>query len=234
MASRQLARLARHADDYAAVYGKVLALVDEPAILHWLGPMFDPQLAGYWGSDDLEAATETFLRVVTEHRDRIDGVKVSLLDRDHEVRLRAALPAGVRLYTGDDFHYPELIAGDGVHYSDALLGIFDAIAPAAAAALVALDAGDLAGYEASLAPTVPLARHVFAAPTQFYKTGLAFLGWVTGQQDAFTMIGGQATARSLTHLAGVFRLADAAGLLPDPPLAAARMRSFLAVHGIDG
>lgn len=234
MASRQLARLARHADDYAAVYGKVLALVDEPAILHWLGPMFDPQLAGYWGSDDLEAATETFLHLVTEHRDRIDGVKVSLLDRDHEVRLRAALPASVRLYTGDDFHYPELIAGDGVHHSDALLGIFDAIAPAAAAALVALDAGDLARYEASLAPTVPLARHVFAAPTQFYKTGLAFLGWVTGQQDAFTMIGGQATARSLTHLATVFRLADAAGLLPDPALAATRMRSFLAVHGIDG
>jgi uncharacterized protein DUF993 len=234
MGSRQLARLARHQDDYATVYGKVLSLVDQPAILHWLGPMFDPQLAGYWGSDDLDAATATLLDIVVENRGRIDGIKVSLLDRDREVRLRAALPPGVRLYTGDDFNYPELILGDGERHSDALLGIFDAIAPAAAAALVALDDGDVDRYSQILAPTVPLARHLFAAPTRFYKTGLTFLGWVAGQQDAFTMIGGQAAARSLPHLATAFRLADSVGLLPDAELAARRMRTLLALHGLDG
>jgi hypothetical protein len=232
MASRQLARIAEGPDDYATVYGKILDLVDEPAILHWLGPMFDPQLAGYWGDNDVEVATESFLGIVTDHRARIDGVKVSLLDAGHEVRLRAALPDGVRLYTGDDFNYPELIYGDGERHSDALLGILDAIAAPASAALAALDAGDDDRYWALLEPTVPLARHLFAVPTWFYKTGLTFLAWVAGHQPAFTMIGGQETGRSIVHLATALRLADTAGLLPDPDLAAARMRTLLALHGV--
>jgi len=230
MASRQLAGLARDGDDYATVYGRLLEQVREPVILHWLGPMFDPALAGYWGSGDVATATRNFLAIVTEHAAKIDGVKVSLLDADHEVALRAALPAGVRLYTGDDFNYPDLIASG----SDALLGIFDPIAPAAAVALGALDDGDDAGYRAAFDPTVPLSRHIFGSPTFYYKTGVVFLAWLAGHQDAFAMVGGLASARSLPHLATALRLADAAGLLPDPDLAAARMRALLAIHGIEG
>ncbi|MGW1989162.1 dihydrodipicolinate synthase family protein [Embleya sp. NPDC001921] len=232
MASRQLAAAARGAQDYRRVYDTLLRQVRRPVVLHWLGEVFDPALAGYWGSGDVHAATEVFLELVREHADRVDGVKVSLLDRDHEIRLRAELPSGVRLYTGDDFHYPELIRGDDRHFSHALLGIFDAIAPVAAGALRALDAGDTAGYDALLAPTVPLSRHLFAAPTYHYKTGIVFLAWLTGHQSAFTMVAGAQSARSLTHLAEAYRLADAAGLLPDADAAAARMRALLAVAGV--
>jgi hypothetical protein len=230
MCSRQLARIARGAEDYARVYGRLLEQVRRPVILHWLGAMFDPALAGYWGSTDLAAATRSFLEIVAAHSSIVDGVKVSLLDAGHEVALRSALPAGVRLYTGDDFNYPSLI-GSG---SDALLGIFDAIAPAAAAALHALDAGDRQRYDEILAPTVPLSRHVFGAPTYHYKTGIVFLAWLNGHQDAFTMIDGRQSARSVVHLAETFRLADAAGLLRDGDLAVRRMRALLAVHGIEG
>ncbi|HEX6468754.1 MAG TPA: dihydrodipicolinate synthase family protein [Streptosporangiaceae bacterium] len=228
MASRQLAAAARGPDDYHAVYGELLRQADQPVILHWLGEMFDPHLAGYWGSSDVAAATESLLALIRDHAAKVDGVKVSLLDADHEVRLRAALPPGVRLYTGDDFNYPSLIASG----SHALLGIFDAIAPAAAAALAALDAGDTAAYDTIFGPTVPLARKIFEAPTYHYKTGLTFLAWLAGHQDAFVMVNGAQAARSLPHLAEVFRLADAAGLLPDPELAAGRMRSLLAVYGV--
>jgi hypothetical protein len=230
MASRELVRAARGADDYLTVYGTVLAQTDRPVILHWLGEMFDPRLSGYWGSRDIWQASETLLQLIRENIGRVDGVKVSLLDPAHEVALRAALPAGVRLYTGDDFNYPSLIATG----SDALLGIFDVIAPAAAAALHALDAGDKLRYEEVLGPTVPLARKIFEAPTYDYKTGLAFLSWLTGHQDAFVMVRGAQSARSLPHLAEVFRLADYAGLLPDPELAVRRMTALLAQYGITG
>nr|WP_221473782.1 dihydrodipicolinate synthase family protein [Planomonospora venezuelensis] len=228
MASRQLARIARGPEDYHAVYGKLLSQADRPVVLHWLGEMFDPQLAGYWGSRDVAEATASFLELIREHAPAVDGVKVSLLDAEHETGLRAALPEGVKLYTGDDFNYPSLIASG----SHALLGIFDAIAPAAAAALAALDAGDLARYEEIMAPTVPLSRKIFEAPTYNYKTGIVFLAWLNGHQDAFAMVNGAQAARSVTHLAEVFRLADAAGLLADPELAAHRMRSLLAVNGL--
>jgi hypothetical protein len=231
MASRQLARLATGADDYLKVYDAVLSQLGEPAILHWLGAAFDPQLAGYWGTDDTSVATATFLDLVRAHADKVDGVKVSLLSADHEVGLRAQLPSGVRLYTGDDFHYPQLIRGDGTHHSDALLGAFAAVAPAASAALTALDEGDLARYDDEMAPTLPLSRHVFEAPTRFYKTGIAFLSWLTGRQSGFTMVGGLQSARSIVHLAGVFALANDARLLPDPDAAAHRMRALLTVAG---
>jgi uncharacterized protein DUF993 len=232
MASRQLARLARGPEDYLAVCGGLLRQVRTPVILHWLGEMFDPCLAGYWGSADREAATATVLELIREHAASVDGIKVSLLDTEHEIRLRRALPAGVRLYTGDDFHYAELIEGDAAGYSDALLGAFSAIAPAASAALAALDRGDSEGYAAVLGPTVALSRHVFSAPTQFYKTGIAFLSWLSGHQPGFTMVGGLQSARSLVHLAETFRLADEIGLFPDPPLAAARLRALLTVGGV--
>ncbi|WP_408638151.1 dihydrodipicolinate synthase family protein [Nonomuraea corallina] len=238
MASRQLARVAGGPEDYHRVYGKLFGLADRPVILHWLGEMFDPHLAGYWGAADVATATESFLELVHAHAPLVDGVKVSLLDEEHEVRLRAALPAGVRLYTGDDFNYPSLIR-TGSH---ALLGIFDAIAPAAAAALRALDAAEaaagererdrlLASYEEILAPTVPLSRKIFEAPTFHYKTGIVFLAWLNGHQDAFAMVNGAQSARSLTHLAEVFRLADQAGLLTDQELAVRRMRALLEVNG---
>ncbi|MBX6766764.1 MAG: dihydrodipicolinate synthase family protein [Actinomadura rubrobrunea] len=230
MASRQLARIARgRPEDYRAVYGRLLQQVDRPVILHWLGEMFDPDLAGYWGADDLDKATGHFLDLVREHASRIDGVKVSLLDADREVEIRAGLPEGVRLYTGDDFNYPELIASG----SDALLGIFDAIAPAAAAALHALDAGDTAAYDEIFGPTVPLSRKIFETPTYHYKTGIVFLAWLAGHQEAFAMVNGAQSARSIVHLAEVFRLADAAGLLADPDLAVRRMRALLTVYGVD-
>ena len=228
MASRQLAAVARGPEDYHRVYGRLLAQTARPVILHWLGEMFDPALAGYWGAADLERATESFLALVRDHAPRIDGVKVSLLDADHEVRLRAALPEGVRLYTGDDFNYDRLIASG----SDALLGIFDAIAPAASAALATLDAGDETAYDKAFAPTVPLSRHIFQTPTYHYKTGITFLAWLAGLQDAFVMVNGAHSARSVPYLAEIFRLADQAGLLPDPDLAASRMRTLLATAGV--
>ncbi|MFA9444623.1 dihydrodipicolinate synthase family protein [Egicoccus sp. AB-alg6-2] len=234
MASRQLVRAARGPEDYLDLYGRLLDDLPDGAILHWLGPMFDPALDGYWGTDDVAAATGHVLDLIERHASRVQGIKVSLLDRAHEVDLRRRLPAGVRMFTGDDFNYPELIEGDGQGYSDALLGILDPIAPVAASALQALDAGDLDRYRELLAPTVPLARHVFGAPTRYYKVGIVFLAWLAGHQPAFTMVGGLTAARSLTHLAETFRLADRAGLLPDPDLAAGRMRALLAVHGIDG
>ncbi|MET8338063.1 dihydrodipicolinate synthase family protein [Streptosporangium canum] len=228
MASRRLAGIARGPEDYHMVYGKLLSQVDRPVILHWLGEMFDPHLAGYWGSADVAEATASFLALIGEHAPMVDGVKVSLLDAEHEIGLRAALPEGVRLYTGDDFNYPSLIKSG----SHALLGIFDAIAPAAAAALHALDAGDLEGYDEIMEPTAVLSRKIFETPTYHYKTGIVFLAWLNGHQDAFCMVNGAQAARSLPHLSEVFRLADRAGLLADPELAVSRMRSLLAVHGL--
>jgi uncharacterized protein DUF993 len=231
MASRQLARVATGPDDYLAVYGDLLRQVREPVILHWLGEAFDPQLRGYWGSTDVTAATETFLTLVRGHADRVDGVKVSLLSADHETALRAALPEGVLLYTGDDFHYPELIRGDGERHSDALLGAFAAVAPAASAALTALDEGDLATYDAEMAPTLPLSRHIFEAPTYHYKTGIAFLSWLRGLQPGFTMVGGLQSARGVVHLGRLFALANDAQLFPDPELAAHRLGLWLEAAG---
>src|SRR5690606_38153645 len=200
MASRQLAAVAAGPDDYLRVYSELLRQVREPVILHWLGEAFDPQLAGYWGSSDVDAATTTFVQLVEAHADKGDGVKGSLLSAEHEVGLRARLPEGVRLYTGDDFHYPELIRGDGTHHSDALLGAFAAIAPAASAALAALDEGDLERYDAEFAPTLPLSRKVFEAPTFYYKTGIAFLSWLCGHQPGFPMVGGLQSARQVVHV----------------------------------
>ncbi len=232
MASRALAVTARTAEDYLQVYEEVLDVASEPVILHWLGDMFDPALTGYWGSTEVGRATETFLRLVEANAARIDGVKVSLLDADHERGLRAALPAEVRLYTGDDFNFPELICDDAEgRHSDALLGIFAAIAPAASSALQALDRGDEETARAVLDSTRELGRHVFEAPTRFYKTGIAFLAWLNGRQPGFQMIDGLATGRSVLHLSRVVELADAAGLLADPDLAAHRMRQWLAVNG---
>ena len=233
MASRALAACARSAEDYAEVYGRILSQASQPVIIHWLGEMFDPALRGYWGHRDVSAATEVCLDILAEHASQIDGIKVSLLDAQLEIDLRRRLPPGVRMYTGDDFNFAELIAGDGHGHSEALLGIFDAIAPAAAAALAELAAGNLARYHAILAPTVPLARHIFEAPTRFYKTGIVFMAYLNGHQDHFTLVGGQQGARSLLHLCELFRLADRAGLLGDPDLAVHRMRRVLAVHGID-
>jgi len=232
MASRHLAAAAQTAEDYRTVYDTVLTQVSRPVVLHWLGEVFDPQLAGYWGSSDVATATDTFVQLVHDHAAKVDGVKVSLLSAAHEIELRRRLPAGVRLYTGDDFNYPELIEGDGEHHSDALLGAFAAIAPAASAALSALDRGDVAGYRAEMAPTLELSRHIFAAPTFYYKTGIAFLAWLSGHQDGFAMVGGLQAARSPVHLARVFELANAARLLPDPELARHRVGLVLATAGI--
>jgi hypothetical protein len=234
MASRALAACARSPDDYQKVYSRILTRVKRPVIIHWLGEMFDPQLAGYWGEKDHGRAMNVALAVTGANPAKIDGIKISLLDRQKEIDMRRRLPAGVRMYTGDDFNYPELIEGDREGHSDALLGIFDAIAPAASAALARLASGDAPGFREILAPTVPLARHIFKAPTRFYKTGLAFLAWLNGHQGHFVMVGGQQSARSIVDLAETFRLADAAGLLRDPELAASRMRQFLAVNGIGG
>ena len=232
MASRALARVARTGDDYRAVYGRVLSQVREPVIIHWLGDMFDPALAGYWGDKDADAAMDVAVEIINAHAGKIDGVKISLLDKDKEIAMRRRLSKGVRMYTGDDFNYAELIAGDDHGHSDALLGIFDAIAPAAAAALVSLSKGDNGAFHDILGPTVPLSRHIFKAPTRFYKTGIVFMAYLNGHQNHFTMIGGQESARSTLHLADIFRLADAAGLLRDPELATDRMRAILAVRGV--
>jgi hypothetical protein len=233
MASRALAAAARSPDDYAKVYGRVLSQVRQPVIIHWLGDMFDPALAGYWGHADLEPAMDVCLAMLADNAEKIDGVKISLLSGEHEVAMRRRLPKGMRMYTGDDFHFAELIAGDEHGHSDALLGIFDAIAPAASAALTALARGERTAYAKILAPTVHLSRHIFAAPTRFYKTGVVFMAWLNGHQDHFVMVGGQHSARNVLHLSELFRLADQAGLLRDPDLAARRMRTLLATNGLE-
>ncbi|WP_431989394.1 dihydrodipicolinate synthase family protein [Streptomyces albogriseolus] len=231
MASRALAATARGPEDYLEVYGHLLRQSAEPVILHWLGPMFDPALEGYWGSADLDTATDTFLDVIAAHPDKVDGIKVSLLDARREIDLRRRLPKGVRCYTGDDFHYPELIAGDEQGFSHALLGIFDPLGPLAAQAVRVLDTGDTDGFRALLDPTVELSRHLFQAPTRFYKTGVVFLAWLAGHQTHFTMVGGLQSARSLPHLARAYELADRLGLFPDPELAEDRMRTLLHLYG---
>ena len=232
MASRALATVARHADDYAEVYSSVLAQVREPVILHWLGPMFDPALEGYWGSAAIPTATEACLKIIHAHKEKVDGIKISLLDADLEVSMRRELPDGVRMYTGDDFNYDRLIAGDERGHSDALLGIFDAIAPAASLALAALDSGDLPRYQQLLSDTVPLSRHIFASPTQHYKAGVVFLAFLNGFQSHFRMVRGLESARSTAHLCELFVLADQAGVVRDPELAMRRMRSFLLLAGV--
>jgi hypothetical protein len=238
MASRALARVAQSPADYERVYDRILSQAKQPVVLHWLGDMFDPALKGYWGSDDADKAMDTALAVIAAHPSKVDGIKISLLDKDKEIAMRRRLPPGVRMYTGDDFNYAELIAGDGVgteithRQSDALLGIFDAIAPAASAALGELAQGNVEKFHEILGPTVPLSRHIFAAPTRFYKTGVVFMAWLNGHQTHFTLVGGQQSTRSLPHLAELFRLADAANLLEQPDLAVQRMRTLAAVHGV--
>jgi hypothetical protein len=233
MASRALAKIGRNADDYAKVYHCVLSQVAEPVIIHWLGDMFDPALANYWGTSSLDAAMDVAVGIVNANAAKVHGVKVSLLDKQREIDMRRRLDPRVKMYTGDDFNYAELIAGDEQGFSHALLGIFDAIAPAASYALSRLAAGDEAGFHDVLGPTVPLSRHIFKSPTRFYKTGVVFMAYLNGYQDHFTMIGGQESARSTLHLAELFRLADKAGLLADPDLAARRMRAVLALRGIE-
>ena len=239
MASRALARVAKSPADYERVYDRILSQAKQPVLLHWLGDVFDPALAGYWGNPDTDKAMDTALGIIQAHAHKVDGIKISLLDKDKEIQMRRRLPASVRMYTGDDFNYAELIAGDGqgehvVHgQSDALLGIFDAIAPAASAALAELAQGNLEKFHAILGPTVPLSRHIFQAPTRFYKTGVVFMAWLNGHQKHFTMVGGQQSTRSVIHLAGLFKLADAANLLEQPDLALHRMKTMLAMHGIE-
>ncbi|MEV3971175.1 dihydrodipicolinate synthase family protein [Streptomyces sp. NPDC050698] len=233
MASRALAAAASGPEDYLEVYGHLLRQAAEPVVLHWLGPMFDPALEGYWGSSDLDTATDTFLEVIAAHPDKVDGIKVSLLDARREIDIRRRLPQGVRCYTGDDFNYPELIAGDEQGFSHALLGIFDPLGPLAAQAVRVLDTGDVRGFRALLDPTVGLSRHLFQTPTRFYKTGVVFLAWLAGHQAHFTMVGGLQSARSLPHFATAYELADGLGLFPDPKLAEERMKTLLSVYGVN-
>ncbi|MBL0375165.1 dihydrodipicolinate synthase family protein [Rhizobium sp. KVB221] len=232
MASRALARVAKGPEDYLAVYRDALAECDKPVVLHWLGDMFDPALAGYWGSDRFEEQLETCLSVIRDNVAKVDGIKISLLDKDKEILLRRRLPDGVKMYTGDDFNYPELIEGDSEGYSHALLGIFDPLAPAAAYAMAQLAAGDKAGFRRTLDPTVPLARLIFRAPTQYYKTGVVFLAWLNGFQNHFIMLNGAQAMRPLPYFTEVFRLADQCGLLRDGDLAIRRMRQLLALYGV--
>jgi hypothetical protein len=239
MASRALARVAKSPADYERVYDRILSQAKQPVILHWLGDMFDPALKGYWGSQNTQEAMDTALGIIQAHASKVDGIKISLLNKDKEIEMRRRLPAHVRMYTGDDFNYAELIAGDGFGenivqgQSDALLGIFDAIAPAASAALGELAQGHLEKFHAILGPTVPLSRHIFKAPTRFYKTGVVFMAWLNGHQKHFTMVGGQQSTRSVVHLAELFKLADAANLLEYPDLAQHRMKIMLSMHGIE-
>ena len=232
MASRALAASAKSPDDYAKVYDRILGQVKPPVIIHWLGEMFDPALEGYWGKKDHYEAMDVCLSVLQKNKAKVDGIKISLLDKDKEIAMRRKLPKGVRMYTGDDFNFAELIEGDAQGYSDALLGIFDSIAPAASQALSFLSSNELKKYNEILEPTVPLSRHIFQAPTRFYKTGVVFVAWLNGHQSHFTMVGGQQSARNIQHLAELFRLADAAGLLQDPALACRRMQQLLSVQGI--
>jgi hypothetical protein len=232
MASRALAAGAKSPDDYAKVYDRILGQVKQPVIIHWLGEMFDPALEGYWGKKDHYQAMDVCLEMLKRNASKVDGIKISLLDKDKEIAMRRKLPKGVRMYTGDDFNFAELIEGDAQGYSDALLGIFDSIAPAASQALSHLSANELKQYNEILAPTVPLSRHIFKAPTRFYKTGVVFMAWLNGHQDHFVMVGGQQSARNLLHFAELFRLADGAGLLADPARACARMKQLLATHGV--
>jgi hypothetical protein len=232
MASRALAAIAKGPEDYAHVYGRILSNVTKPVIIHWLGEMFDPALQGYWGSDSIDEAMDVCLKIIQEHSAKIDGIKISLLDADREIQLRKRLPKGVKMYTGDDFNYPELILGDETHYSHALLGIFDAIAPLASAALKSLDEGDVNGFNKILDPTVALSRHIFQAPTRFYKTGVVFLAYLNGHQNHFKMVGGLESMRSTVHLAELFRLADHAGVFRDPDQAIARMKKVLEIAGV--
>lgn len=232
MASRAMARVATGPDDYIALYSELLNACDHPAILHWLGEMFDPALAGYWGSNDFDSALETVVAIIEANADKVDGIKISLLDKDKEIILRRRLPANVRMYTGDDFNYPELIQGDEQGFSHALLGIFDPLAPAAAHAVGQLGQGDAEGFRATLDPTVPLARLMFRAPTQYYKTGVVFMAWLNGFQDHFVMLNGAQAMRPLPYFTEVFRLADGCGLLRDPELAVSRMKRLLAMHGV--
>ena len=233
MASRALAKIGRKPDDYAKVYDRVLSQVREPVIIHWLGDMFDPALANYWGTRNLDEAMDVAVGVINANAVKVDGVKVSLLDKQREIDMRRRLDKNVKMYTGDDFNYAELIAGDEQGFSHALLGIFDAIAPAASYALSRLAAGDTRGFHDVLGPTVPLSRHIFKAPTRFYKTGIVFMAYLNGHQDHFTMVGGQESTRSTLHLAELFRLADQAGLLANPELATRRMKAVLALRGIE-
>jgi hypothetical protein len=239
MASRALARVAQSPADYERVYDRILSQVQQPVVLHWLGDMFDPALKGYWGSNDVDQAMNTALGIIEAHSKKVDGIKISLLDKDKEISMRRRLPPGVRMYTGDDYNYAELIAGDGfgedtVHgQSDALLGIFDAIAPAASLALAALAEGQTDRFHAILEPTVPLSRHIFKAPTRYYKTGVVFMAWLNGHQNHFSMIGGQQSTRSVQHLAELFRLADQANLLEHPEMAVQRMKNLMRVHGVE-
>lgn len=239
MASRALARIAKSPADYERVYDRILSQVRQPVVIHWLGEMFDPALSGYWGSTDVEQAMDTALGIIRAHSQKVDGIKISLLDKDKEIAMRRRLPPGVRMYTGDDFNYAELIAGDGTgndlvnQQSDALLGIFDAIAPAASAALTALAEGKLDTFHAILGPTVPLSRHIFTAPTRYYKTGVVFMAWLNGHQSHFSMVGGQQSTRSVQHLAELFRLADEANLLEQPELAVHRMKILMSMHGVE-
>ncbi len=231
MASRALVKVAGSPEDYVKVYSRVLAEADQPVILHWLGEMFDPALKGYWYSTRFEAAMETCLAAIDANVKKVDGIKISLLDDQKEVVMRRRLPASVKMYTGDDFNYPELIAGDDQGSSHALLGIFDAIAPAASGALAALARGQMKKYHALMGPTVPLSRLIFRAPTQYYKTGIVFLAWLNGHQDHFVMVGGAQAMRPLPYFTEIFKLADQAGLLADPDLAVKRMKQLLAVYG---
>lgn len=232
MASRALAHVATSPDDYVAVYRDVLAACDEPVILHWLGAMFDPQLAGYWGASDFETCMETALSIIAANAGKVDGIKISLLDKDKEIVMRRRLPAGVKMYTGDDFNYPELIAGDQKGFSHALLGIFDPLAVAVGKAVGQLGNDDVDGFRATLDPTVPLARLIFRAPTQYYKTGVVFLAWLNGFQDHFVMLNGAQAMRPLPYFVDCFKLAEQNGLLRDPDMAVDRMGSLLKLYGV--
>ena len=234
MASRELVRIARGPEDYARVYGRVLSQLQEPAIIHWLGDVFDPALAGYWGHAELDQAADVCLAIIAANRGKVAGVKISLLDQKREIAMRTRLPIGVHMFTGDDFDYPVTIAGDGGRYSDALLGAFDMIAPAASAALLALDGGDAARFSAILESTLSFSRHVFCAPTFNYRTGIVFMAYLNGHQDHFRMVGGLESGRSAVHLAELFVLADKAGLLRDPELAVNRIRRVMALAGVSG
>lgn len=231
MASRALARIAASPDDYRKVYGRILSQTKDKVVLHWLGDMFDPQLRGYWGSENFETALDTVLSIIEENKAKVEGIKISLLDNACEVALRNRLPDDVLCFTGDDFNYAELIEGDGRKYSHALLGIFDAVAPSASKALASLASGDVATFRAVIEPTVPLSRKIFEAPTQYYKAGVVFLAWLNGHQRHFTMPTGMQSARGVLHYADIFRLADKANVLDMPDMAVERMKAFLVTQG---